>query len=66
MTGRLQTTRSRRIAFHKICVDVPLHGGEAPISKPAEPLGPERGLTLNSGGFLFSDRGAIFPAAKTR
>jgi hypothetical protein len=66
MTGRLQTTPSTRLAFHKIRVDIPLRGGEALTSKPAEPLGPDRGLTLNSGGFFFSAVSPIFPAGRTR
>ena len=33
-------------------------------SKPAEPLGPERGMKLNSGGFFFSGVSAIFRAGR--
>jgi hypothetical protein len=36
-----------------ICIDRSVSVTESADSKPAEPLGPDRGMMLNSGGFLF-------------
>jgi len=45
--------RQPLFARHLISLDVALRRPESWASTPAEPLGPERGMMLNSGGFFF-------------
>jgi hypothetical protein len=40
-------------------IDMSVSLTESVDSKPAEPLGPDRGMMLNSGGFLFCRRSLL-------